>query len=311
MPTPLILDTDIGIDVDDALALCFAALDPRIELRAVTTVNGDTRKRAHVARALLGLCGREDVVVGAGASSPIDGHPHATMPLDYVDAHEVQGLVAEAHSTAHEVLAAALEATSPRSPVTICTIGPVTNVASFLNARPDLLDRVARVQMMGGCLAPWQVEGVPGPEAEFNVGCDPVAVSMLFALPVPIGLVPLDVTATAWLSDEDVAAIGAAGRLGAVLGVLMQNFLTLVGQMFADRTPRVRLHDPLAVAALVEPRLARFEAAHVSVVGKPGDCRTVASAHGRPIDACRAVDAHALAALVVRTLTARAGVTTG
>jgi inosine-uridine nucleoside N-ribohydrolase len=305
MPLPLILDTDIGIDVDDALALCLAALDPRFELRAVTTVNGDTQKRAQVARALLRLCGREDIPVGAGASSPIDGRSHTTMPLAYVDTHEVQALVAETHPAAHDVLAAALESASPRDPVTVCTIGPVTNVASFLNARPDLLDRVARVQMMGGCLAPWEVEGVPGPESEFNVGCDPAAVSLLFALPVPIGLVPLDVTATACLSDDDLAAIGASGRLGGVLGVLMENFLALAGRLFEKTTPRVRLHDPLAVAALVEPRLARFEPAHVAVYGKPGDCRTVPSAHGRPIEACRAVDADALAALVVRTLAAR------
>jgi inosine-uridine nucleoside N-ribohydrolase len=302
MALPLVLDTDIGIDVDDALALCLAALDPRFELRAVTTVNGDTQKRAQVARALLRLCGREDVAVCAGAASPIDGRAHPTMPLDYVDTHEVQGLVAEAHPPAHAVLAAALEAASPLHPVTVCTIGPVTNVASFLNARPDLQSRVARVQMMGGCLAPWQVEGVPGPESEFNVGCDPVAVALLFALPVPIGLVPLDVSSAAWLSDADLAAIGAAGRLGAVLGVLMENFLALAGRLFSKTTPRVRLHDPLAVAALVEPRLARFEPAQVAVYGQPGDGRTIASPHGRPIEACRAVDAGALAALVVRTL---------
>jgi inosine-uridine nucleoside N-ribohydrolase len=271
----------------------------------VTTVNGDTQKRAQVARALLRLCGREDVAVGAGASSPLDGRDHTTMPLAYVDAHEVQGLVAETHPPAHEVLAAALEAASPRDPVTVCTIGPVTNVASLLNARPDLLDRVARVQMMGGCLASWEAEGVSGPESEFNVSCDPAAVSRLFALPVPIALVPLDVTATACLGDDDLAAIGAAGRLGAVLGVLMENFLALAGRLFSKTTPRVRLHDPLAVAALVEPRLARFEPAQVAVYGKPGDCRTVVSPHGRPIDACRAVDAAALAALVVRTLAAR------
>jgi len=77
MALPLILDTDIGLDVDDAVALCFAALEPRIELRAVTTVNGDTQRRASVARALLRLCGREEVPVGAGASISLDGLPHA------------------------------------------------------------------------------------------------------------------------------------------------------------------------------------------------------------------------------------------
>ena len=86
---PLILDTDVGLDVDDAIALCYAALEPRIDLRAVTTVYGDTQQRACVARALLRLCGREDVAVGAGAALPLDGRAHALMPVGHVDTDEV------------------------------------------------------------------------------------------------------------------------------------------------------------------------------------------------------------------------------
>jgi inosine-uridine nucleoside N-ribohydrolase len=304
---PLILDTDIGLDVDDAIALCFAALEPRIELRAVTTVNGDTESRAAVARALLRLCGREDVAVGAGASLPLDGRPHATMPIAHVDTDAVQGLVAETHPPAHEVLAAALEAASADEPVTLCTIGAATNVAAFLVARPDLLDRVARIQMMGGCLGPWrQDDGAAGSPFEFNVGCDPLAVSVLFSLPVPVGVVPLDVTVGSFFSDADRAAIGAAGRLGRVLEVLMGNFVKLLGGFMPRAEPKVRLHDPLTVATLVHPGLAGFEPARVSAFGTPGACRMVASPHGRVIDGCRSVDNPALTALLVKTLTSRA-----
>jgi inosine-uridine nucleoside N-ribohydrolase len=228
------------------------------------------------------------------------------MPVGHVDADPVQGLADETHPSAHDVLAAALEAASPERPVTICTIGAVTNVAAFFAARPDLLDRVARIQMMGGCLRPWrQADGSEGSPFEFNVGGDPLAVSALFALPVPVGVVPLDVTIAACLGDDDRAAIRGAGRLGHVLAVLMDNFCALMAGFMPGVKPEVRLHDPLTAAALVHPELAGFEAARVAVVGGPGQCRLVESAHGRPIDACRSVDAKALAALMVRTLGAR------
>jgi inosine-uridine nucleoside N-ribohydrolase len=229
MALPLILDTDIGLDVDDAIALCFAALEPRIELRAVTTVNGDTQQRASVARALLRLCGREDVPVGAGASLPLDGRAHASMPVAHVDTDPVRGLVDETHPSARDVLAAALESARPDRPVTIA----------------------------------------------------------------------------ACLGDDDRAAIAGAGRLGRALSVLMENFIALLAGFMPGVKPEVRLHDPLSAAALVHPELAGFEAARLSVLGGPAPCRLVESPHGRPIDACRSVDAKALAALMVRTLDAR------
>jgi inosine-uridine nucleoside N-ribohydrolase len=305
MALPLILDTDIGMDVDDAIALCYAARDPRIDLRAVTTVNGDTQKRAAVARALLRLCGREHVPVGAGASLPLNEKANALMPLDHVDTDEVQGIDSEVHPTAREVLAAALEAASTQEPVTICTIGPVTNIASFLMSRPDLIERVARIQMMGGCLAPWESDGVAGSPYEFNVGCDPLAVAALFALPVPIGLIPIDVTIGAYFSDGDRSTISAAGQLGRVLDVLMKNFLDLLGSLMPGTQPRVRLHDPLTIATLVDSQIARFETLTVTAFGKPGECRTIQSPYGRTIEGCRSVDNSALVSLIIRSLTSQ------
>ena len=303
MVLPLILDTDIGMDVDDAIALCFTARDPSFDLRAVTTVNGDTQKRARVARALLRLCGRDDVPIGAGAAAPIDGREHALMPVDHVDTDEVQGIETETHPSAHDVLVAALESATVDEPVTICTIGPVTNIASLLVTRPDLLDRVARIQMMGGCLRPWQANGVEGSLFEFNVGCDPLATSVLFSLPLPVGVVPIDVTIGAFLDEDDRSAIAAAGRLGAVLDVLMNNFLEFLRGFMPEAQHNVFLHDPLTVATLAYPDIAAFEPARVSAFGTPGACRMVESPHGRLVDACRSVDNRAIANLIVHTLT--------
>jgi inosine-uridine nucleoside N-ribohydrolase len=297
---PVILDTDIGMDVDDAIALSYAALDPRIDLRAVTTVNGDTQTRASVARALLRLAGRPDIPVGAGARNPIDGRENALMPRDHVDTDAAQSIEVEEHPSAHDVLRAVLEATT--EPITICTIGPLTNIASFFTEHPELLDGVARIQMMGGCLERYQVNGVEWPPYEFNVGCDPTSTSIVLALPVPIGLVPIEVTVQAFLTDAQRAAIRGSGRLGEVLDKLMDNFIDLLSQLYPQASKRVFLHDPLTLATLVHDGVATFESCTVAGFGPPGAYRTLRSPHGRLLDQCTSVDNDALGALLVDTL---------
>lgn len=299
MALPVILDTDVGMDVDDAFALAYAALEPRIDLRAVTTVNGDTQGRAAVARAILRLAGRPDVPVGAGATMGLTNVPHALMPLEHVDRDPVQQLVDEEFPPAADVLVDALAAAD--TPVTICTIGPLTNIAALAGSRPDLLERVARIQMMGGCLAPPGT--APDIECEFNVGGDPAALAVLLATPVPIGIVPIDATLHTWFSDEQRAVIRDAGPLGAVLDVLSENFLTMLAAFWPE-DPKVRLHDPLTVVTLVEPEVATFEACRVAAVGTPGACRTLRTETGRTVDACTGADNERLTELLVRTLTA-------
>ena len=140
-----------------------------------------------------------------------------------------------------------------------------------------------------------------------NLGGLLLALSLLFSLPVPVGVIPIDVTIGAFFSDADRAAIGAGGRLGRVLDVLMNNFTKLLAGFMPEAEPKVRLHDPLAVATLVQPELAGFEAVRASAFGAPGRCRIVETPYGRPIDGCRSVDDRALASLMVQTLTSRAG----
>ena len=300
---PILLDTDLGTDADDALALAFLARDPRVHLLGVTTVNGDTRRRAALTRALLGLAGRPDVSVGVGAADPMAGTPSKSMPVGLVARGPAADLPTPVPS-AEEVIVAALR--SSREPVHVCAIGAATNVAAVLSAHPDLLDKVAGVHLMSGCLRRYAL--VPGgrefaPIAEFNLNGDAVAVAVCLGLPVPLRIVPLDVTNVLLLTPEDRATIAAAGPLGAALDDQMESWLRLLRSGSDDPDlAQVRLHDPLAVIGVVDPAVESSELARLSLVGGPGDAFFVESAVGRPVSVVRSADAARLRMQLVRTI---------
>ena len=303
---PVALDTDIGGDVDDVIALAFCALHPGIDLRCVTTVNGETGRRARLARALLDLLGRHDVPVGAGASVGLDGRGHVSMPAELNHGAALIESTEAGAQPASDLLARVLEEAS--RPVEVCAIGAVTNVAATLAARRDLHDRVAGVHVMGGCLGPVSYGNGNGagddPFAEYNLGCDPLAAARLWALPLPLRLVPVDVTMPLVLTDDDRAAIAGGGSYGPMLDVLAEEYLAArraSGGRAAEHAA-VRLHDPLTVVGLVVPDVEVTQPRHLAVVGTPGQVRTVDSEHGRPVTACRDADGALLRRVLVETL---------
>ena len=303
---PVALDTDIGGDVDDVVALAFCALHPGIDLRCVTTVNGDTDRRARLARALLDLLGRHDVPVGAGASVGLDGRDNASMPAELNHGAALIEATEAGAEPAFDLLARVLEAAS--RPVEICAIGAVTNVAATLAARPDLHDRVAGVHVMGGCLGPVSYgdgdDAGGDPFAEYNLGCDPLAAAVLWALPLPLRLVPVDVTMPLVLTDDDRAAIAGGGPSGPVLDALAEEYLAArrAAGVRAAEHAAVRLHDPLTVVGLAVPDVEVTQPRRLAVVGSPGRVHTVESEHGRPVTACRGADGARLRQLLVETL---------
>ena len=183
----LILDTDIGDDVDDAFALAFAARHPQIRLCAVTTVLGDTRWRAALALRLLDELGVDGVPVAAGEpSAGIDGitlSGDVVVPLGSndrrIDPRSVTDLMADAIAAAPE-------------PVWLATIGPATNAAALLAERPEALDRLAGVVMMGG-------RHDLANSREHNFGTDPTAAAVVCncGLPVRCGRLPRHVPSAA------------------------------------------------------------------------------------------------------------------
>ncbi|MEU9509348.1 nucleoside hydrolase [Micromonospora sp. NPDC048170] len=315
-PIPIVLDTDLGTDVDDLLALIVAATDARLDLRAVTTVNGDTVLRARIARAVLDMLGRTDVPVGAGARVGLSGQPHETMPNSF--GHEGRGVplppVTEI-PPATEVLADVLGAAG--QPVTLCAVGALTNVAQLLMGRPDLLDHVAGVHLLGGCLAPirWgRVLLADADFAEYNVSCDPLALFALLAMPVPMRIAPIDVTASLRPTSADRRAIADASWFGRFVDEQIAIWLEVLQERLAAsgrRRAELYLHDPLVVAALADPALITCEMLRVAARGTAGKVSTIISADGRVVEAVRQVDTDGLRKAVVRGVCAaslRAGV---
>lgn len=257
-PMRLVLDTDIGTDVDDCLALALVLASPELRLEGVTCVYGDVGLRARVAAKLLSLAGRPEVPVLAGAGEPLLG----LRPV-YWEGHEGEGLlgegdpplVAAGRHGADFLIETALAAPGA---IHLLAIGPLTNVALALRREPRLAQALAGLTIMGGAVrgpGQWHL-----PYAEHNVGADPEAAHIVLSSGAPITLVPLDVTRQVRIGPADVARIGAGG--GAYRRALADQ---------VERYPRYRqrgftyLHDPLAAALLVDPSLATYEPLQVEV----------------------------------------------
>jgi purine nucleosidase len=277
----LVLDTDIGTDVDDALALAFALRHPQIDLRAVTTVSGDTRRRARIAAKLMRLAGREDIPVMAGLEGPED------RPSEM--GHEGEGLLEPGDPDPPAAEDDALLGAG----ATIAAVGALSNVAAAL-------DRGLRgpLAIMGGDLA-------PAADGEHNVNVDREASVRVLSADVPVLLVPFDVTRRAPLGAAALERLRGGDPLCRALAALTDRWTPVLRGLDPDLAGDVVavMHDPLTVAALVEPGLVEIERLPVTATDRDGTVHTlVDEAAGRPMDVVRAVDAAALEALWLETV---------
>jgi pyrimidine-specific ribonucleoside hydrolase len=278
--TPLIIDTDPG--VDDAFALVLALCSPEVDVRAVTVTFGNVSldKTSANARRVLALAGRTDVPVAAGAARPLV-HAQAELASDW---HGVDGLglrsddfpePGPADPRAAVTLMADVLRASP-DPVTLVSLGPMTNTAVLLTAHPELAPRIARIVAMGGSMGTGNTRGA----GEFNVYADPEAAHRVLTEPaVPVILVPLDLTMGCLADGAWLDALAAAGPRCATL----VSTVTLYRQMFRERygLDAVALHDTLAVLEAVLPGTLRTAALPISVECNlgPGRGMTVAERH--------------------------------
>ena len=261
-PTPVSLDVDPGHD--DAVALMLACGHPGLDLLAVTTVAGNVplEKTTRNALRVLSLVGCTDVPVGAGASKPLARPLHTAE-----DIHGKSGLdgpeeIPEStfepdERGAVELIAATLRA-SPK-PVTLVPVGPLTNIATFLREHPDLKDRIARISLMGGSIG----LGNTTPAAEFNIYVDPEAAREVFASGLPITMTGLDVTHQARAGHEERERLRTVGRVGGVVAGFLDFFAAAYEGVFGFDAPP--LHDPVAVAAVLQPHLLKTRPMRVDV----------------------------------------------
>jgi purine nucleosidase len=284
----VILDTDIGTDADDALALALAVRHPNIDLHAVTTVSGDARKRAQIARKLLLLAERDDVEVAAGISSERGwlGHEGEGV-LGDDDTLDVSG------RDAVDLLLAAANGDK------LVTIGPQSNLAAALERDDTLARRIGRLTVMGGAFAPIADAGATvSPSADHNLASDPAAAVRALGADISTLYVPLNVTVPTHLTHDDVEQLRRGDALCKALAAMIEIWERVLRRLTNGTYPADRalaLHDPLTVATLVDRSFVTVERLPVTVVARGDYVRTfVDPVEGTPADVVTSVDIRAL-----------------
>ncbi|MGA1614477.1 MAG: nucleoside hydrolase [Lutimaribacter sp.] len=262
-PRKIIIDTDPG--QDDAVAILLALASPdEIDLLGITCVAGNVplALTARNARMICELAGRPDIAVFAGCDRPLGRalvtaeHVHGKTGLDGPTLPEPQMPLQPQHAV--DFIIDTVRANPPGT-ITLCPLGPLTNIATALARAPDIAARLQEIVLMGG--AYFEVGNIT-PAAEFNIYVDPQAAKAVFAAGVPLVVMPLDVTHKALVTAERNAAFR---NLGTPVGIA-------VAQMteFFERYDREKygslgapLHDPCVTAYLLAPHL--FSGRHVNV----------------------------------------------
>ena len=258
---PVILDVDPGHD--DAVAIMMACGSPGLDLLAVTTVAGNATlpKTTRNALRVLSLIGRTDVPVAAGASGPLarelrtaeDIHGESGM-----DGPEIPEATFEPDGRgAVELIADALGEAA--EPVALIPLGPLTNIAALLRRHPDLKGKISRVSLMGGSMG----LGNTTPAAEFNIYVDPEAAREVFASGLPITMSGLDVTHRAGVGRAERDRLRGLGGIGELVAGFLDFFAGAYERSFGFDAPP--LHDPVAVAAILEPGVLKTRPMNVEI----------------------------------------------
>lgn len=262
-PRKIIIDTDPGQDDAAALMLAFASPD-ELDVLGITTVAGNVPLSftSRNARIVCELCGQSERRVFEGASHPLKRslvtaeYIHGKTGLDGAVLPEPTMAVETQHAVDFIIETLRREA---EGTVTLCTLGPQTNVALALQKAPDIAPRIREIVMMGGGFFEG---GNITPAAEFNIYVDPEAAAVVFGSGVPVTMMPLDVTHQLLTTKARVAKIAAIGSKPAQAMVEWLQFFERFDEekYGSDGGP---LHDPTVIAYLLKPDL--FQGRHCNV----------------------------------------------
>ena len=262
MVEQIIIDTDPG--QDDAIAILLALASPELEVVGITAVAGNvplplTQRNA---RMVCELAGRTDVPVFAGCDAPLTRrlvtaeHVHGKTGLDGIDLPDPRMPLKEAHAV--EFIIQTL-LTRPSGSVTLCPLGPLTNIATAFQTAPEVIGRVRRLVLMGG--AYFEVGNIT-PAAEFNIYVDPEAAEVVFGSGVDLVVMPLDVTHKALVTLDRIEAFR---RLDTGVGHAIASWTDFFERFDKEKygSQGAPLHDPTVIAYLLEPNL--FAGRHINV----------------------------------------------
>src|SRR6516225_8742816 len=246
----VILDTDIGTDVDDLLALVFLAHVPELSLRGVTTVYGDTLLRARIAATAWQHTGNPEIPIISGATDPLSGRQIFWCGHEGEGIPSLETASVDLSRTAEQFLIQ----NSHLFPgeLEILAIGPLSNIAKAILGDPGFVSRIKRLYLMGG--AYWL------DYSEHNFECDSVAARIVFDSGIPITAIGLDVTLRVQLTEREVTCIR---QLPNGLGPLLENQIRLWWKYLGANQSYP--HDPLAALAMLRPDLFLFKNCDVKI----------------------------------------------
>jgi purine nucleosidase len=253
-PEKIIIDTDIGDDVDDAFAIALALRSPELQILGISTAFGDTATRAKLLDRFLGEVGRSEIPVAVGAPT------HATNVFTQRRYAETGRFARAVHPNAVDFILEQIH----RYPgqITLVAIGPLMNVGALIVKDPETFHKLRRVVLMGGSIArrygDMGYAAPRGPEVEWNILNDIPSAQKLFASGVPVFMMPLD--STQLKLDEVKRAILFQA------GTPLTDSLTLLYHQWGQETPT--LFDVMTVAYILEPDLCPIKAMHIRVDDK-------------------------------------------
>ena len=253
-PRPIIIDTDPG--QDDAIAILAALASTKLEVLGITAVAGNVplELTARNALILVELAGRPEVPVFAGCDRPLRRalvtaeHVHGKTGIDGADLPEPTTALQPQHAV--DWMTETLLAAGERE-ITICPVGPMTNVATMLEAAPETARHIREIVCMGGGFFGG---GNTTPTAEFNVFVDPDAAQIVLHCGAPVTMLPIDVTHKALMTDTWIDQVRALGnRTGAAAAGMLEFYERFDVDKYG--TTGGPLHDPNVIAFLLRPDL--------------------------------------------------------
>ncbi len=265
----LILDTDIGDDIDDALALGLICRCPEVELLGVSTVFGNTTARARQARTVLAAAGADyrNIPVAVGCERPMSPHPFSDRGMgDMGDCSHVpnqdgtclaeKDLAPLDRRHGADLLIETIMSHAPGEVIPV-TIGAMTNMALALVKERKLAGHLKKILVMAGEFR--------APFAEWNVRCDPEAAAVVFGSGVAIDLIPWHVGYVVTFAPADVDRLEAAGgdlpkRLHAAIGAWQS-----AGHHGSNNKPMPNLYDPMTIVSFIRPELCQWRTGRVKV----------------------------------------------
>jgi purine nucleosidase len=265
MPRKIIFDTDPG--QDDAAAILMALASPEeLEVAGIVAVAGNVplSHTAANARKICELARRTDIPVYAGCEEPLGRklvtaeHVHGKTGLDGPDLPAPRMALQKQHGV--DFLIEALRA-GAQGEITLCTLGPLTNIATALRRAPEIAGKIREIVMMAG--AYFEVGNIT-PTAEFNVYVDPQAADIVFKCGAPVTVMPLDVTHQLLVTPPRMERLF---RLGNRCGTALAEALAFsrdfdVKKYGSDGAP---LHDPTTIAYLLKPELFKGRRINVAI----------------------------------------------